>query len=118
MPAAKLTLPPIEKGATYRHTLYWKDKNGVAIDLTGCTAKMQVRESADATTVLLELSSENNRVLFTAVDGKIELYVADQDTAGLDGLGGVYDLEVYHPNGDTTRIVEGKVAFKSEVTRG
>jgi len=118
MPAAKLTLPPIEKGATYRHTLYWKDKNGTAINLTGCTAKMQVRESTDSTTVLLELSSDNSRILFTAIDGKIELYVSDEDTALLSGLGGVYDLEVYHPNGDTTRIIEGKIAFKPEVTRG
>jgi len=42
MAASKLNLPAIEKGATYRHTLYWKDSSNVAINLTDCTAKLQV----------------------------------------------------------------------------
>ena len=137
MSAAKLTLPIIEKGATYRHVLYWKDctyetavANGYvgteqswndstsnAIVLTGCTAKLQVRESAEASVVILELSTVNQGIVITPTTGKIALYVSDDISTALVGTGGVYDLEIYFPNGETTRSIEGKVVFKDEVTR-
>lgn len=118
MPAGKLKLPPIEKGATYRHTLIWKDSANVPINLTGCTAKLQARADTSSTTVLVELSTSNSRIILTPLEGKIELYISDEDTTTIQGLGAVYDLEIYHPNGDTTRLLEGKWVFKPEVTRG
>ncbi len=117
MSASKLNLPSIEKGATYRHTLFWKDSANTAINLTGCTAKMQVRDNAEASIIRIELSTTNNRLTITPLLGKIELYISDEDSTTLIGLGGVYDLEVYFANGDTTRLIEGKITFKPEVTR-
>lgn len=117
MSASKLNLPVIEKGATYRHTLYWKDSSETAINLTGCTAKLQVRATVDSTIVLLELSTTNLGLIITSLLGKIDLYISDEATTVLTGTGGVYDLEIYFNTGDTTRLVEGKVAFKPEVTR-
>jgi hypothetical protein len=117
MSASTLNLPVIEKGATYRHTLTWTDSTGTAINLTDCTAKLQVRASAASSTIILELSSANTRIIITPLLGKIELYVSSTDTMALSGLGGVYDLEIYFANGDITRLVEGKVTFKPEVTK-
>jgi hypothetical protein len=118
MAAGKLNLPSIEKGATYRHTLYWKDKSNVAINMTGCTAKLQIRETISSPTVLLELSTTNGYIIITGTIGKIELYIPDEVTTLLVGSGGIYDLEIYWTDGDITRLVEGKWAFKDEVTRG
>jgi hypothetical protein len=117
MAASKLNLPIVEKGATYRHTLFWKDSSNVAIDLTGCTAKLQVRESVDSDIVIVELSTANNRIIIDHTLGKIDLFISDEDTTVLDGFGGVYDLEIYQSNGDTTRLIEGRMTFKPEVTR-
>lgn len=117
MAASKLNLPIIEKGATYRHTLIWKDSLNAPINLTGCTAKLQVRETIDSASPLLELSTVNLGLVITPLLGKIELYISDEATTLLNGTGGVYDLEVYFSNGDTTRLIEGKVTFKAEVTR-
>jgi hypothetical protein len=117
MSASKLNLPAIEKGATYRHTLLWKDSLNTPINLTGCTAKLQVRETIDSSIVLLELSTVNLGLVITPLLGKIELYISDETTTLLNGIGGVYDLEIYFNNGDTTRLIEGKVTFKAEVTR-
>lgn len=117
MSAAKLNLPSIEKGATFRHTLIWKDSTGVAIDLTGCTAKLQVREAFTANAVLLELNTTNSGLVITPSIGKIELYISSVNTSKLVGIGGIYDLEVYFGNGDTVRLIEGKCVFKLEVTR-
>ncbi|CAB4169237.1 hypothetical protein UFOVP1516_67 [uncultured Caudovirales phage] len=117
MSASTLNLPVIEKGATYRHTLTWTDAIGAAINLTGCTAKLQVRTSITSSTVVLELSSVNNRIIITPLTGVIELYISATDTMALSGTGGVYDLEIYFSNGDITRLIEGSVVFKNEVTR-
>ena len=92
MSASKLNLPAIEKGATYRHTLYWKDSSNVAINLTNCTAKLQVRETIDSASPLLELSTVNLGLVITPLLGKIDLYISNETTTVLIGTGGVYDL--------------------------
>jgi len=117
MTAAKLNLPAIEKGATYRHTLIWKDKNNVPVNLTDCTAKIQVREDIASDMVLLEVSTENSYLVITSLSGKIDFYIPDEDTKTLLTEGGVYDLEIYHPNGDVTRLSKGTWIFIDEVTR-
>lgn len=114
--AAALNLPIIEKGATYRHKLVWNDTLGAPIDLTGATAKMQVRSSVTSPDILLELNTENTRIIITPLTGTIELIVSAADTSALLGRGGSYDLEIIQA-GATTRLIEGKIVFKDEVTR-
>ena len=92
MSASKLNLPILEKGATWRHSLIWKDAAGQPINLTGCSAKLQVRETLSAEAVLLELSTENNRISITPSLGRFDLVIAANDTALLIGCGGCYDL--------------------------
>ncbi len=114
--AATLNLPIIEKGATYRHKLVWNDSLGAPINLTGATAKMQVRSSVASPDILLELSTENSRIIITPLTGTLELIISATDTALLSGRGGAYDLEIVQA-GATTRLIEGKIVFKDEVTR-
>lgn len=117
MAAVTFNLPVIEQGATYKHTLVWQDGNGLAIDMTGCTAKMQVRPSVASPDILIELSTTNGRISIIPLDGRISLYVSDEDTAVLTPAKAVYDLEIYLPNGEVIRLIEGKVTIKAEVTR-
>jgi len=115
--AAQLDLPDIEKGATYRHVLLWTSKSKVAINLSGVTARMHVRETVASPLVLLELTTENGRIQIAPTLGKISLYVSSDDTTALRGSGGVYDLELTMSNADIIRLVEGSVTFAPEVTR-
>ena len=57
---AKLKLT-IYQGATFRKRLTWKGPlpAQTPIDLTGCTARMQVRPEVESSTVLLELTTAN-----------------------------------------------------------
>jgi hypothetical protein len=119
MTAVKLNLPPIEKGATYSHTVYWRaaDKT-TPIDITNCSAKMQIRPSVDSSVLLGELSTANGRIILTGNTGKVELSIPSTDTGGLVATkDAVYDLEIYFPT-RTVRLIEGKVTIKEEVTRG
>jgi hypothetical protein len=115
--AASLDLPDIDKGATYRHTLFWKDKLKAPIDLTGVTARMQVRDDVDSSLIRLDLTTENGGLTITGLLGRIDIYISDIETTALPGYGGVYDMEFVFPSSDITRLVEGSINFIPEVTR-
>lgn len=125
MAAGKLDLL-IEQGATFQHTLIVKQGNAsspaelealpVAI-LTGYTARMQIRSEVDSSTVLIELTTQNGRLLITPLAGRIDMLIDDTDTAALNFDSAVYDLELISPSGYVTRQVQGKVKLSKEVTR-
>ena len=46
------------KGATFNPGWTWMAA-GVPVNLTGCTARLQVRDSVESDVVLLELTTEN-----------------------------------------------------------
>lgn len=89
----------------------------VPIDLTGCTARMQVRSEVESPDVLIELTTENGRITLGGVDGTVDLLISAADTAAIDWDGGVFDLEIVHPGGQVTRLAEGSVSVSPEVTR-
>ena len=115
MTAAKLKLG-LEQGATLRKLFTWK-ADGVPVSLTGWTARMQVRESIDATDIIHELTTENGGVILAAEPGAFTLYIGAADTAAFDFENAVYDLEFIAPNGDVTRLMQGEVTLSREVTR-
>lgn len=117
MAAAKLKLM-IEQGATFRKTLTWKAGiPAVPVDLTGCTARMDVRTEIAATTPLVTLTTENAGIALGGVSGTIELLITATATAAFAWEAGVYDLEIILANGDVRRLVYGPVTVSLEVTR-
>ena len=107
----------IEKGATFQLTLTWKDEDGDPIDLTGFTARMQVRDRVDAEETLVELTTANGRIALGGAAGTIALLIEAAVTEGLPGKAGFYDLELVSAGGIVTRLLEGKAALVPEVTR-
>lgn len=108
----------IYQGATFRKRLTWKaGKPAVAVDLTGCTARMQVRSEVESSTVLLELTTEDGGITLGDTAGTVDLYVSDEDTGAITWDGGVWDLEIVHPSGEVTRLAQGSIGVSPEVTR-
>ena len=107
----------IRQGATFRKNFLWKSPKGVPIDLTGCKARMQVREEVESLAFLVELTSENGRITLGGSAGTIQLHLDPATTAGFAWDSGVYDLEIEHPNGDVTALAYGSVSVAKEVTR-
>lgn len=105
----------IEQGATYALSFIYQDENGQPINLTGMTARMQLRRQFASDVALLSLTTENGRITITPLEGKITLSISATDTALLTGSG-VYDLELV--NGPTvSRLLEGSFNICNEVTR-
>lgn len=112
----------IYQGATFSKTLTWKtapdeDSPKTPVDLTGCTARMQVRAKIGATEVLLTLTTENGGITLGGTAGTIDLLIEAEDTAAITWTSGVYDLEIIFTNGDVRRLLYGEVVVSREVTR-
>tara|TARA_R110000868_G_scaffold19150_4_gene82786 strand:+ start:5585 stop:5935 length:351 start_codon:yes stop_codon:yes gene_type:complete len=107
----------IEQGATFQLNLVWKDPNGTAINLTGYTARMQVREKVTSTTALISLTTENGGITLGGAAGTIAVVAAATATDDITVKRGVYDLELISSGGIVTRLIEGCVTISPEVTR-
>lgn len=108
----------IEQGATFLLPLLWKDPQGDPVDLTGYSAKMQVRRKAGSVDPpLLDLSSTNGGITLGDAAGTIVITASATQTTAMTGRTGVYDLELTSPTGVVTRLVEGAVDIHPEVTR-
>ncbi|MCY1167378.1 hypothetical protein D9M73_73390 [compost metagenome] len=106
-----------EIGATLERPIVWQDPAGAAIDLTGYTARMQVRQSIAAAEALLELTTENGGIAITPATGTITLTQTATQTAAYTWKRGVYDLEIVSPSGVVTRLIQGDIETSPEVTR-
>lgn len=117
MPAAKLKLS-IDQGATFTKTVTWKTgKPAVPVDLTGATARMQVRATLEATAVLVDLTTENGGITLGDAAGTVVLRIEAAATAAYAWRSGVYDLEVRFSDGTVRRLFSGSVSVSPEVTR-
>ena len=104
------------QGDTFSLLLTWRDENQDLVDLTGYTARMQLRTSVDATTNSLELTTENGRIVLGGALGEIQLTVDAETMADLDAGSYKYDLEMVQ--GATVRkLLAGKFKVVAEVTK-
>ena len=89
---------------------------GTAIDLTGYTARMQVRESAEAGSAVLSLATGGSGITLGGTAGSIAITAAATATAAVDGGAYVYDIELVSGS-VVTRILQGNFKVLPEVTR-
>lgn len=109
----------IYQGATFHKRFIWQSASGSPIDLTGCTARMQVRAKVTDPAVLIELTTEDGGLTLGGATGTIDLEISDEDTRVITSWkGGVWDLLITFPSGETYRIVEGTIVVSPGVTRG
>ena len=108
----------VYRGATFSEQIEWKDENGVAIDLTGFTARMHMRDTLEATTPFLTLTTENGGIALGGTAGTVDLLASAAATSAISATSGVYDLELVAGDGVmVTRLLEGLVTISPEVTR-
>jgi hypothetical protein len=106
----------IEQGATFQMSLTWKDSTGAAVNITGYTARMQVRENYESDSTLVSLTSSGGDIVLGGALGTIAVTIAASVTQLLQLDEAVYDLELV--NGATvTRLLQGKATVSREVTR-
>ena len=112
MPAAYQNLY-LEQGATFSTTITIDDVYGEVFDLTGFTAKSQVRKSYYSTNPTATFSTTIN-----ITNGTITLDLDSANTANIPAGRYVYDTIINDPSSNTvTRILEGIIDVSPRVTR-
>lgn len=105
----------IEQGATFALTLTYTDANNAAINLTGYSARMQLRKNINDDTAIVSLT-DGAGITLGGATGTIEISIDANATAGLTATEGVYDLELVSA-GVVTRLLNGTYTVSREVTR-
>ena len=90
----------------------------VPVNLTGCTAALQLRSLPNDPTAALTLTTENGGIALTALTGKIAISATAAQTRAIDEGYYYYDLEVTATaTGVVTRIAQGQILVSAEITR-
>jgi len=102
----------IDQGSTYSSVIDVKDSNGLPFNLTGYTARAQIRKSYSSTSA----------VSFTAtislpLNGKVTLSLTASQTRSMKAGRYVYDVEVFNIGGHVMRVAEGQVEISPASTR-
>jgi len=87
------------------------------INLTGFTARMQIRSKLEDTVVIHELTTENAGILIDNVEKTIKLNITPEVTALFSFTNAVYSLELASSGGEVTPFASGSITLIKEVTR-
>lgn len=105
----------IEQGASLTVTFVWKAGNAVPVDLSGYTARMQMRHTKASDEIQAELTTENGGIVLGGATGVISLIFSDEITASIT-RNGVYDVVLYE-GANAHRFAEGAITLSKGVTR-
>ena len=107
-----------EQGAAFRLRLRWLDKNRKPVNLTGYTAKMQVRLLASPSSpVLVEASTLNGRIALGGAQGTIEFDIPEAVMTALTFIDAYYDLVLSDAALVPRRFLQGTVRVSPGVTQ-
>ncbi|WP_130178089.1 hypothetical protein [Cryobacterium sp. SO1] len=106
----------LSQGETLNRSFTWA-LGGEPVDLTGYTARMQVRHRVTAEAVELELSSALGTITLGGALGTITLHVSAAVSAALPASTLVYSLELTSSGAETTPLLSGSFTVRAEVTR-
>jgi hypothetical protein len=103
------------QGADWDRT-FTISQSGVPLNLTGYSAAMQVRESADADTYLLSLTNGTG-ITLGGTAGTITVAITSAQSSAIAAGSYSYDLEIVSNGGAVTRLLQGSFNVVGNVTR-
>jgi hypothetical protein len=103
----------IDQGSDYFTEITVEGGNGLAFDLTGYTARGQIRRTYSSLTAIPFTANVTD-----ATSGQITIELGHTATSQMRSGRYVYDIEIVNStNGEVTRVVEGQVELAPGVTR-
>ena len=100
-------------GATLSLSFTCKDEDGAAVNLTGYTARAEVRPTISSSTITLNLSP----TIPTPANGIISVSIADEVTALIEPGAYVWGLVLETDAGGVIPIESGPIVFRQIVPR-
>jgi hypothetical protein len=103
------------QGADYDQS-FTVSQGSTALNWTGYTANMQVREAADSTAYLLSLANGSG-ITLGGTAGTILVNISNAQSAAISAGSYAYDLELISGSSAVTRILQGAFNVIGQVTR-
>ena len=107
-----LALP---QGQTWDTEFLW-EADGDPVNLTGWTARMMLRATAEAASPTVSLSTATS-TMTALCTGVIGLSYSAISSAAITAATYLYDMEVVNPYGVVRRLMEGNAVVSREMTR-
>lgn len=109
----------IDQGATFTWPITYLEADKTPVDLSGYTAKMQIRETVGSSgSAILDLTTENGGITITPATGVILVLVSGSTSGTLPApFEGKYDLLLYSTSGLIEKLIGGPAKIQPVVTR-
>jgi hypothetical protein len=106
----------VDQNATFTFILEYKDSNGNAVNLTGASAKMQVRDTQGGSKVAVSLTSPSGGITIDPLIGKLTFRMTPTQTNKLFYPKSAYDIMLTQDIGIKTKLLEGFLTLSRSVT--
>lgn len=103
------------KGDTFEAVNFQMLVNSVALDLTGCTLRMQLRKEYGGV-VFLSLTSVANAGI-TITNASTGSFKINKQIINIDANNYIYDIELHKQNGDVKTYISGNFSVINDITR-
>lgn len=109
----------LDQGSTFQKVIIYSNGDTSEVyDLTGYSAKMQLRSSAKSPDVIAELSTANGNITIDPLFGKLTLVLSATVTAAIKAGVYLYDLKITSADPVTvTTILKGSITVSAEITK-
>jgi len=106
----------MDQGSVWDLEITYQDPNNVPINLTGYTAKMQLRTDYNSPNADLTLTTGGGGIVITGATGVIDISATAAQTANLAPAFYVYDLELTSGT-NISRLIQGQITVAEQVTQ-
>jgi len=106
----------VDQNTTFTFIVEYKDNNDLPIDITGSTAKLQVRDTKGGTKLAFTLTSPSGGITIDGPNGKVTCKMTPTQTNKLFYPKSSYDLMITDTNLNKTKLLEGFLTLSRSVT--
>lgn len=106
----------VDQNTTFTFIVEYKDDNDLPINLTGSTAKLQVRDTKGGTKLAFTLTSPSGGITIDGPNGKVTCKMTPTQTNKLFYPKSSYDLMITDTNLNKTKLLEGFLTLSRSVT--
>lgn len=106
----------VDQNTTFSFTVEYLDNNNLPINLSGATAKMQVRDTKGGSKLSFTISSPFEGIVIDGPAGRVTCTMTPAQTSKLFHPKSSYDLMITDTNNTKTKLLEGFLTLSRSVT--
>jgi hypothetical protein len=106
----------VDQNTTFSFIVEYKDPDDNVIDLTGASAKLQVRDTKGGSKLAFTLTSPSGGILIDGAAGKVTVKMTPTQTNKLFYPKSSYDIMVTDSNSNKIKLLEGFLTLSRSVT--